>query len=82
MGEHRLEIENDGLTERTDVNETKTLWRGMERVASTKTHTFIYVTSLSAHIIPHDRIMAGNLQEFVQDVEHHLAFAQEKKLRK
>ena len=75
LGEHLLEIENDGLTERTDVNETKTLWRGMEQVAATKTHTFIYVTSLSALIIPHDRITEGNLQEFVQDVEHHLAFA-------
>jgi hypothetical protein len=75
LGAHVLEIHNDGLLEKTDVNETKTFWSGIERVTATAAHTFVYTGSMAGYSIPHDRVTEGDLQEFLHDVEQHRAFA-------
>ena len=75
QGQYVLEIHPDGLYQRSGVHEVKTAWQGLEVAGADKNHTFIYNTSLSAYVIPHDKITEGNLQEFLQDVEQHRAFA-------
>lgn len=68
LGWHELQIKEDGILERSEFGEQKTVWQGVERVASTDKHTFIYVGSLMAHVIPHERVAEGNCRAFVQKV--------------
>jgi hypothetical protein len=67
--EHQLEIAEDGLIERTRYSELKAHWEAIERVERTETHTFLYVSAVSAHVIPHDRILEGDCDAFVAQVQ-------------
>jgi hypothetical protein len=48
LGQHELEIDDNGLVERTEVNETRQSWHGVERIAETDERAFIYVSSMMA----------------------------------
>jgi hypothetical protein len=65
FGEHELEIDDDGLVERTEVNENRYAWRGVERIIETDSHAFIYISALLAHVIPRGSIVEGNFDAFI-----------------
>jgi len=65
FGQHELEINNDGLVERTEVNESRQSWQGVERIAETDTHAFIYVSSIMAHVIPKQSVTDGDPGAFI-----------------
>ena len=65
LGEHELEITEDGIIERSPYNETRTAWGAVERIESTPDHTFIYAGSMMAHVIPHSRINEGDYKAFL-----------------
>jgi hypothetical protein len=75
LGPNRIESTVDGLLTQNNLHEVKTQWAGIDYVASSATHTYIYNTPISAYVIPHDKITEGNIEEFLQDVEHHRTFA-------
>jgi hypothetical protein len=52
LGEHIYEVREDGLYERTSVNETMANWPGVKGVVESKTFAFIEMRSGSFHIIP------------------------------
>jgi hypothetical protein len=52
LGEHELEIREDGLMERTDVNESLNRWAGFHKIVRTTRYLYIYVTDNSYHIVP------------------------------
>lgn len=52
LGEHELEIQHDGLVERTAFNEAIHRWAGFHKVVKTRKFLLIYVTDNMAHIVP------------------------------
>jgi hypothetical protein len=65
LGQHELEIDDNGLVERTEVNETRQSWNGVERIAETDERAFIYVSSMMAHVIPKKSLSAGDPDAFI-----------------
>ena len=72
IGEHTLQIEPDGLVEISPFNQSKFLWSGIERVACTDTHAFIYISALVAHVVPRASIVSGNFDEFIKTLKTNL----------
>lgn len=68
FGAHELELTEEGLVHRTAYSEGKMAWGLIERIESTKDHTFIYVGTNTAVIIPHDRITSGQYGLFMQEL--------------
>lgn len=52
LGPHELEIDPQGIIERTDMNESRTAWRGVDRIVETEDYAFIYISAIMAHVIP------------------------------
>ncbi len=52
LGEHELEVRDEGLVERTEVNESLHRWGGFHKIVSTGSYLYIYVTDASVHIVP------------------------------
>ena len=50
--EHTVAIDPQGITETTQLGESRVAWRGIYRVDSTAEHLFIYTQPGMAHIIP------------------------------
>lgn len=71
IGEHELEISADGIIERTLYNETKSAWGAVEKIESNPEYTFIYMNSVTAHVIPTRRIIEGDLSEFLTTLGQH-----------
>lgn len=62
---HTIRILDDGILETTAVGDYKTLWAGVERVVQDSGYIYIYVGPVQAHVIPVNRIEAGDLPAFV-----------------
>ena len=65
LGEHELELDDNGLVERTEVNESRLSWQGVERIAETDEHAFIYISSMMAHVIPKQSVTSGDVEAFM-----------------
>ena len=50
--EHTISINEHGLTEETKYGNSETYWNAISSGVKTKSHILLYVTQLSAHIIP------------------------------
>ena len=50
--EHTISVNEQGLTEETKYGNSETYWNAISSIVKTKTHLLLYVTQLSAHIIP------------------------------
>jgi hypothetical protein len=48
----RMEMDERGLRVTTEMSESRLAWDAVERVEETADHIFIYVTSMSSHVIP------------------------------
>lgn len=68
LGEHDIEIVEDGVIARSAYSETKTAWGAVERIETTPEHTFIYISAVTALIIPHDRITEGDYKAFLSEL--------------
>ncbi|MDF2988016.1 MAG: hypothetical protein K0R50_3526 [Eubacterium sp.] len=51
-GKHRVIVNEEGLLEQSKNGENKINWNGVERIVSLNQHFFIYISSVSACIIP------------------------------
>ena len=52
VGEHVLEVRDDGLLERTAFNESLHRWAGFHKVKRTRSYLYLYVTDAMLHIVP------------------------------
>ena len=52
IGRHHLILSEDGVLERTAVNESRTSWAGVDRVEQNADYIFVYTTPSSAHVVP------------------------------
>jgi hypothetical protein len=60
LGVHRLALDEEGVVERTAVNESRTTWAGVDRVEQDADYIFIYSSPAAAHVVP--RRAFGDLQ--------------------
>lgn len=67
--EHQLEINEDGILEKTEVNERKDKWSGVQLIGADPAHAFIYVGAMQAHIIPRERIVEGDYDRFLESAK-------------
>ncbi|MDD4735785.1 MAG: YcxB family protein [Kiritimatiellae bacterium] len=72
MCRHELELTEAGLVERTDVGEHHVLFQGIERVDSTATHSYLFIGTMQAHVIPHAKITEGDLSAFLDELKRRM----------
>jgi hypothetical protein len=66
LGEHTLEITDDGLVESTEVNRALHNWRTVFRIIETQHYVYVYVTATNVHIIPKNRLpIEGSVNDFL-----------------
>jgi hypothetical protein len=73
LGDHELEIRDEGLIERTDVNESVHRWSGFHKIVRTGRYLYIYVTDNNVHIVP--RCFFASEQEeraFCDELDGHI----------
>ena len=68
IGEAELEVLETGLVSRVAGLETKVTWVGLDRVETTSDYTYLYLDSARACIIPHRRILSGDLSAFLKEL--------------
>ncbi|MCM8529142.1 MAG: YcxB family protein [Lentisphaeraceae bacterium] len=73
--EHTLEIVDDELRESNPTGQEIIKLSATNGIYTTEHYTFIYVTSLSAHIIPVSKVLEGDYQLFVQALKNKMAHA-------
>jgi len=52
IGEHTIEIREEGLLERTAINESLHRWAGFHKVQESRRYLFIYATDNLVHFVP------------------------------
>ncbi len=67
-----MEVDDTGITDRSEVGHRCTYWRGIERVEETKDHAFVYLGPFTAHVIPRHSVQEGDFDAFVQEVRSRL----------
>lgn len=65
LGAHEMAISNHHLTEKSADNENKVQWDSIKKIETVSDHTFIFTDDISAYIIPHKKIIAGNISQFI-----------------
>lgn len=68
VGWRELELDPNFLIERSDVGETKAFLNKIGPVESNEDYTFVYLTAVSACIIPRERVVAGDYGRFIDDL--------------
>lgn len=70
FGEQQLELREDGIYNTSPSGTQTTFWDAVERIKQTETHGFIYISSTSAHVIPSQKIIEGNFDDFMQSARN------------
>ena len=66
--EVEVELMETGLIARSNHMETKVAWGALERIDTTPDYTFLYFNSMSAFIIPHNRILEGSFPALLAEI--------------
>jgi hypothetical protein len=67
LGNHIISIDEAGITEISDVGDSRTAWGGVERVEEDEGYIFLYTGSIQAHVIPKQAFLsAGEAADFLQ----------------
>jgi hypothetical protein len=74
-GDHRLAVEDAGIRISSLAMETLLDWSAVKRIEATDSHTFIYVSDVSALVIPHRSVSEGSLDGFSETVRARIARA-------
>lgn len=75
VGRHSLEISEGALQQRSEGGSDEVHFGAIERVAESPTHVFIYVSALSAHVVPRNKVAQGDLEAFVAQLRSRIAAA-------
>ena len=69
LGNHTLEITNEGLVESTEVNRSLANWRTPFRIRETRRYAYIHISDTNFHLIPKRRLSGkGSLNEFLTEL--------------
>jgi YcxB-like protein len=81
FGPRELELTDAKLIARTPVSESATLLESIERVARTDRYTFVYLSALSAHVIPRAALGDHDYEQFTSALTERVAKAHEQQNR-
>jgi len=77
LGEHILELADDGLRESTRYNSTLHTWDGLLKVRRSGTYGYIFFTESLAHVVPMEPGRAnGDPEEFLKEVQRRMKTAE------
>lgn len=68
LGKHALELTDTGLITRSEYTETKLAWGAIERIEASPDYTFLYISSVQAYVIPHNRIYEGDFRALMSEL--------------
>jgi hypothetical protein len=69
LGEHELELTEGDLIERTLYGEQRTRLQAIERVVTDNGYSFVYLSAVMAHVIPHDAVLEGDYEVFIERIK-------------
>ena len=67
--EHSLELTEIGITEVSPVGQQNTSFAGIHRVVNTPSHAYIFIGSNMAHVISRKKILEGDINTFITQLE-------------
>jgi hypothetical protein len=76
LGRHALQITDEGLVERTDVNEAINKWAGLHKIVSGPKYLYIYVTEMNAHMVPKRYFTSHGIEGFEGELRSRIDKAQ------
>lgn len=65
FGPQEVAIDADSVTFRTELCESRLLWRGVREIVETESHAFLFTSPAQAHIIPKHSVIAGDPEPFI-----------------
>ena len=63
-----LEVLETGLIARTETTETRIAWNALHGIISTPDYTYLHLTPQRALIIPHKKVVEGNLPALLAEI--------------
>lgn len=74
LGEHTLEITDEGLLESTEVNRSLANWRTSFRIHETSRYAYIYISVGNAHVVPKGKPpLEGSVPDFLRELRARIA---------
>ena len=67
-GVHVLEVLPAGLRSKCDITDSTVAWIAIREVIETSDHIFVMLDELQGHVIPKQRISAGDVRDFLLEV--------------
>lgn len=78
LNQRRLTLTADGLKQSSVNNLTTTSWDKIDRIWETVEHIFLYISSLSAYIVPKRAFTnKKNQEEFIKEIKKQVEASQE-----
>lgn len=75
FGKHKVQIADEGIIEINNGGETKRNWKGIEKIEENEAYIFIYVSSMSANIVPkHAFVHENSRSEFMRKLQSGMEF--------
>ena len=75
LGRHSLDVADDALHETSEGGTDEVQFAAIERVAEDSTHVFIYLSAMTAHIVPKSKVTGGDLAGFLAELRSRIAAA-------
>lgn len=76
FGRQRVTLTPEGITEANELRQSTVRWPAVERVVRDRAHAYIYLSSMSAVVVPQRAFAsAGEFEEFVRTAECRLGNA-------
>jgi hypothetical protein len=69
IGEHELQIDADGLVEKTPLGEVRQGWDSIKKVVSHNNRTYIFISDTNAYILPKNATVQGDYDAFVAELQ-------------
>lgn len=68
IGEHELQIDADGLVEKTPLGEVRQGWDTIKDIVSHNNRTYIFISDTNAYILPQQSVVQGDYNAFVAEL--------------
>ncbi len=71
LGEHTLEVDEEGFTVATDYQHTCYSWGALVRIETEPGYTYLYTGAINGYVIRHDAITSGNFKAVLEQIGRH-----------
>ena len=70
LGEHSLEVDEDGITHVSAYSRTRYAWGALERIETETGYTYLYLGA-QTFILRHETISSGDFKTFLEQIGRH-----------